>query len=66
MDRLYNFSVGPAMLPKEVIDRASAEFLNYRESGMSVAEINRTSAEYAEIVSSAGKENGKYQRICQI
>lgn len=53
MDRLYNFSVGPAMLPKEVIDRAAQEFSNYHGCGMSVAEINRTSAEYAEIVSSA-------------
>ena len=53
MDRVYNFSSGPAILPKEVISRASAEFSNYRNTGISVAEINRTSPEYAEIVSTA-------------
>ena len=52
MDRVYNFSSGPAMLPKEVIERASEEFANYRGTGMSIAEINRRSPEYSEMVSS--------------
>lgn len=53
MERVYNFSAGPATLPKEVVDRIAAEFANYRESGMSVAEINRNSREYCELVNSA-------------
>lgn len=65
MDRLYNFSAGPAMLPKEVIDRASAEFANYHGTGMSVAEINRSSPEYLEIVSSAESLLRKIMNIPQ-
>ena len=29
MDRLYNFSAGPAMLPEAVLKKAQAEMLSY-------------------------------------
>ena len=33
---VYNFSAGPAVLPKPVLEQAQKEMLDYRESGMSV------------------------------
>ena len=65
MNRIYNFSAGPAMLPKEVIDRAALEFSNYLNTGMSVAEINRTSPEYVEMLSSAESLLRKVMNIPQ-
>ncbi len=53
------------MLPTEVIERAAAEFSNYRGTGMSVAEINRSSPEYAEIVSAAESLLRKLMNIPQ-
>ena len=36
---IYNFSAGPAVLPKPVLEKAQAEFLDYNHSGMSVMEL---------------------------
>jgi hypothetical protein len=36
MDRVYNFSAGPSMLPEPVLEKAAQEMLNYQGSGMSV------------------------------
>ena len=52
MDRVYNFSSGPAMLPIEVLEKAREEFLNYNNSGMSIMEIPHGSAEFDEIITS--------------
>ncbi|CDZ74376.1 Phosphoserine aminotransferase [Peptoniphilus sp. ING2-D1G] len=49
MERIYNFSAGPATLPIEVLKEASEEMLNYRGCGMSVMEMSHRSAEYDEI-----------------
>ena len=53
MERVYNFSSAPAMLPTEVIERAASDFANYLGTGTSLAEISRKSPEYIEIVSTA-------------
>jgi len=45
-NRCYNFSAGPAMLPLEVMEQAQAEFLNWRDSGMSVMEISHRSSDF--------------------
>lgn len=37
---VYNFSAGPAVLPKPVLELAQKEMLDYRESGMSVMELS--------------------------
>lgn len=52
MDRVYNFSSGPAMLPLAVLEKARAELLNYNNSGMSVMEILPSSREFDEIITS--------------
>ena len=36
MNRVYNFSAGPSMLPEAVLRRAAGEMLDYQGSGMSV------------------------------
>ena len=49
MDRVHNFSSGPAKLPQEVLKTAKEELLNYRGIGRSVMEISHRSPEYTEI-----------------
>lgn len=53
MERIYNFSQGPAMLPREVIELAKGEFFNYKNSGTPVMEINRANPYYSEIIGGA-------------
>lgn len=48
-ENTFNFSAGPSMLPTEVLQRASSELLNYRESGQSVMEMSHRSREFQDI-----------------
>lgn len=50
MKKTFNFSAGPAVLPKDVLLEASVEMLNYRNCGMSVMEISHRSALFEEIL----------------
>lgn len=47
MDRVYNFNAGPSAMPLEVLQEARAEFLNYKNTGMSIIEMSHRSPEYA-------------------
>ncbi|MBR2343855.1 MAG: 3-phosphoserine/phosphohydroxythreonine transaminase [Clostridia bacterium] len=53
MNRVYNFSAGPSMLPMEVLERAQAELLCYGESGMSVMEMSHRTPEFEAIIKGA-------------
>lgn len=53
MERVYNFSAGPSMLPLPVLERAAAELVNYGESGMSVMEMSHRSPDYEPIIKAA-------------
>ncbi|MBN2373090.1 3-phosphoserine/phosphohydroxythreonine transaminase [bacterium] len=53
MERLYNFSAGPAVLPEEVLKQASDEMLNWHGSGMSVMEMSHRGKEFIDIASRA-------------
>jgi phosphoserine aminotransferase len=53
MERVYNFSAGPAVLPEEVLKIAQAEMLNYNNSGMSVMELSHRSSAYMAIIEGA-------------
>ena len=55
MERVYNFSAGPSMLPEEVLNRAASEMLCYQDSGMSVMEMSHRSPVYEEIIADAEK-----------
>ena len=52
-DRVYNFSAGPSVLPEAVLQRARAEMMNARGSGMSVMEMSHRSAAFSEIFTEA-------------
>ena len=53
MNRVFNFSAGPSMLPVPVLEKAAAEMLCYGESGMSVMEMSHRSADYEPIIADA-------------
>jgi phosphoserine aminotransferase len=50
MNRVYNFSAGPSMLPVPVLERAASEMLDYGNSGMSVMEMSHRSKVYDGII----------------
>ena len=53
MQRVYNFSAGPSMLPLEVLEKAQKELLCYGDSGMSVMEMSHRSHDFEEIIEAA-------------
>ena len=50
MNRVYNFSAGPSMLPLAVLEKAQKEFVCYGDSGMSVMEMSHRSKVFEEII----------------
>jgi phosphoserine aminotransferase len=50
---IYNFSAGPAVLPKEVLTQAREELLDWHGSGMSVMEMSHRGKEYMGIQAQA-------------
>ncbi len=55
MERVFNFSAGPSMLPESVLQQAASEMLCYQDSGTSVMEMSHRSPVYEEIIGSAEK-----------
>ena len=53
MNRVYNFSAGPSMLPLPVLEEAQRQLLCYGDSGMSVMEMSHRSADYDAIIKAA-------------
>lgn len=49
MNRVHNFSAGPATLPLEVLEKAQEELTEYQDKGRSIMEMSHRSAEYTEI-----------------
>jgi phosphoserine aminotransferase len=47
--RVYNFNPGPATLPTEILEKAQAELLDYKGTGISIMETSHRSKEYAAI-----------------
>ncbi|MDX5476349.1 MAG: 3-phosphoserine/phosphohydroxythreonine transaminase [Bacillaceae bacterium] len=47
---VYNFSAGPSMLPKPVLEKVQNELLSYGGSGMSVMELSHRSQAFEEII----------------
>ena len=47
---IFNFSAGPAVLPKTVLQQAQAEMLDWRGSGMSVMEMSHRGREFTGIL----------------
>ena len=53
MNRIYNFSAGPSMLPLSVLEKAAKDLVCYGESGMSVMEMSHRSPDYDAIIKKA-------------
>ena len=53
MERIFNFSAGPAALPLEVLEQARDELVNWHGSGMSVMEMSHRGKEYMSIQAEA-------------
>jgi phosphoserine aminotransferase len=53
MSEIYNFSAGPAVLPKTVLEQARDELLDWHGTGMSVMEMSHRSKEYLSIATQA-------------
>jgi len=60
---VFNFSAGPAVLPKEVLQRAAAEMLDWHGSGMSVMEMSHRGPEFIAI---AGKAEADLRTLLAI
>jgi phosphoserine aminotransferase len=54
--QIYNFSAGPAVLPKEVLQQAAAEMLDWHGSGMSVMEMSHRGPEFMSIIDAAVRD----------
>ena len=63
MNRVYNFSAGPSMLPLPVLERAAKEMTDYKGSGMSVMEMSHRSPVYEEIIANAEQNLRKLMNI---
>ena len=53
MERVYNFSAGPAVLPEEVLKECQEEMMNYGGTGMSVMEMSHRSKVFESIINTA-------------
>jgi phosphoserine aminotransferase len=51
--RVFNFNPGPAALPLEVLEKAQAEMLDFKGTGMSVMEISHRSKEFEAVINTA-------------
>ena len=50
MNRVYNFSAGPSVLPLPVLEKAQKELVCYGDTGMSVMEMSHRSSAYQAII----------------
>ncbi len=50
MERVYNFSAGPAAIAQSVLEKAQSELVCYRDKGMSVMEMSHRSPMFEEIL----------------
>ena len=53
MSQVFNYSAGPAVLPKEVLQQAADEMLDWQGSGMSVMEMSHRGPEFISIYEAA-------------
>jgi len=56
MEKVFNFSAGPAMLPQAVMSRAQAEFTSWHGLGVSVMEMSHRSKEYIALAAKAEQD----------
>lgn len=50
MSQIYNFYAGPAVIAKDVLERAKEELLDFRGTGMSVLEISHRAKAFDDVM----------------
>ncbi|MDD5067224.1 MAG: 3-phosphoserine/phosphohydroxythreonine transaminase [bacterium] len=61
--RPYNFNPGPAILPLEVMQKAQEEFLNFNNTGLSIAESSHRGKDFEGVVQQAQEKIKKILNI---
>ncbi|MDN3613006.1 3-phosphoserine/phosphohydroxythreonine transaminase [Vibrio gallaecicus] len=56
VENIYNFSAGPATLPKPVMKQAQADFIDWNGLGTSVMEISHRSKEFIKVADEAEQD----------
>ncbi|KAA6209904.1 3-phosphoserine/phosphohydroxythreonine transaminase [Avibacterium paragallinarum] len=56
MTQVFNFSAGPAMMPREVLEQAQAELLNWQGQHTSVMEVSHRGKLFMELITQAEKD----------
>ncbi|WGE42976.1 3-phosphoserine/phosphohydroxythreonine transaminase [Actinobacillus equuli] len=56
MTQVYNFSAGPAMMPKAVLEQAQQELLNWQTQGTSVMEVSHRGKFFMELATQSEKD----------
>jgi len=54
--KVFNFSAGPCVLPKEVLRRAQEEVMDWHGTGISVMEMSHRSKSFASITEKARED----------
>ena len=52
----YNFSAGPSLIPKEVLEEVHQELFDWQGTGMSVMEMSHRSKQYLPIIEEAEED----------
>ena len=63
MERVFNFSAGPSMLPVSVLEKAQSELVSYPGAGSSVMEMSHRSRPFEEIIARAQETLRKLMNI---
>lgn len=63
MTQVYNFSAGPAMMPKAVLEQAQQELLNWQNQGTSVMEVSHRGKFFMELATQSEKDFRKVYHI---
>lgn len=56
MNKVFNFSAGPAILPAQVMQQAQAEFLDWHGIGSSIMEVSHRGKEFIEVAAQAEQD----------
>ncbi|WP_018651940.1 3-phosphoserine/phosphohydroxythreonine transaminase [Actinobacillus capsulatus] len=65
MTQVYNFSAGPAMMPKAVLEQAQQELLNWQNQGTSVMEVSHRGKFFMELATQSEQDFREIYNIPQ-
>lgn len=60
---VYNFSPGPCILPRAILDKAAEEMVNYRGTGQSVMELSHRKPEFIHISDMTKEEIRRFLEV---